>query len=260
MKIIFLGATKFSEEIINHLLKNGINISAIFYIPEYFIISYRQSLVRNYNYADLKTLAQENKIPNYEVNSVTGKKLLDYKEIISLFQPDLILTIGWYYKVPESIRNLAKYGAWGIHASLLPQYGGGAPLVWAIINGEKETGVTLFKLSEGVDDGDIIAQFKFNIGKDDYIEHVYRKAIKASKRILLSSLKNIDCLKLKPQNKNLIQIFSQREPKDGEIDLSKNAKELYNFIRAQTKPYPGAYLKTIDGKKLIIERVRVEDF
>ena len=68
-----------------------------------------------------------------------------------------MLFIGWYYIVPKSLRSLAKYGAWGIHASLLPKYAGGAPLSWAIINGEKKTGVTLFKLESGIDNGDIFS-------------------------------------------------------------------------------------------------------
>ena len=72
-----------------------------------------------------------------------------------------MLILGWFYKVPKSIRDLSKLGAWGIHASLLPKYAGGSPLTWAIINGEKQTGITLFRLDDGIDDGDIISQKNF---------------------------------------------------------------------------------------------------
>ena len=165
--------------------------------------------------------------------------------------------MGWYYKVPKKIRDLARYGTWGIHASLLPKYAGGAPLVWAIINGEKETGVSLFKLEEGVDDGDIIAQQIIPIAFEDSIKEVYEKATAASKEILLNALQNIETIKFIPLEKSKIELWPQRKPEDGEIDLSWPAEKIYNFIRAQAPPYPGAFLKTADGKKIIIEKSKI---
>lgn len=151
--------------------------------------------------------------------------------------------------LPKSTRELTRYGAWGIHASLLPKYAGGAPLNWAIINGEKETGVTLFRMDDGVDDGDIISQKSFLIEFEDTINEIYQKATIASKEILNEVLLNIDNIKFKPQDKRKIEIYPQRKPDDGEIDLSKTSIEIYNFIRAQSSPYPGAFIKTVDGKK-----------
>ena len=161
--------------------------------------------------------------------------------------------------IPQSIRELVKYGAWGIHASLLPNYAGGAPLSWAIINGEKETGITLFRMEDGVDDGDIIAQKSFTIEYEDAIKEVYEKATIASKDILKNVLTNIKDIKPIPQNKVEIEIYPQRSPKDGKIDLTKSSEEIYNFIRAQSSPYPGAFITTSDGKKLVIEKARIED-
>jgi methionyl-tRNA formyltransferase len=160
--------------------------------------------------------------------------------------------------VPKKIRDIATYGTWGIHASMLPNYAGGAPLVWAIINGETETGVTLFKLDDGVDDGDIIEQEIIVIENVDTIKEVYEKVIIVSKTILLKALKNISKIVFKPQDKSKIKVFPQRKPQDGELDLTKPAQEIYNFIRAQSSPYPGAFIKTSDGKKLIIEKARIE--
>ena len=160
--------------------------------------------------------------------------------------------------VPKEIRTLAKYGAWGIHASLLPKYAGGAPLVWAIINGEKVAGVTFFKFEDGVDDGDIIAQKSFPIKYEDSIKEVYEKASEASKKILIESLQNIDQIKFKPQDKSKIEVYLQRRPSDGEIDLNKTAIEIQNFIRAQSKPYPGAF-STINGKTIIFWEVKFSE-
>jgi len=262
LRYLFLGSTIYSKEILEFLINNGFIPCAIFYIPREFYIKTKGKVLRrvNYNYADLTEIANKYAIPSFEVNSVEGKRLKDYKDIIEKMKPDLILVYGWYYMIPRNIRSLAKYGAWGIHASLLPKYAGGAPLVWAIINGEKETGVTLFRMKDGVDDGDIILQEKFAIDFEDTINEVYRKAVEASKRILLQALSNIDKIEYKPQDPAMIEVYPQRTPEDGLIDWNKSAVEIYNFIRAQTLPYPCAFtylngikLKVISSKIVNIE-------
>ena len=259
MKVIFFGATKFSEEVLTHLIENDITPSCLFTIPQEFSISYSSTKVKNYNYSELEIIANKNHIPCYYIeSSESGKKTNDYFDIINEIKPDVILIMGWYYMVPKKIRDITTYGTWGIHASMLPNYAGGAPLVWAIINGETETGVTLFKLDDGVDDGDIIDQEIIVIENVDTIKEVYEKVIIVSKTILLKALKNISKIVFKPQDKSKIKVFPQRKPQDGELDLTKPAQELYNFIRAQSSPYPGAFIKTSDGKKLIIEKARIE--
>lgn len=240
-----------------HLLNNQFNIERLFTIPEEFTISYSSKKVRNYNFANLKALANEYKITCYELESTTNRITDYYDELISL-QPDVILVMGWYHMVPKKIRDIAKYGAWGIHASLLPKYAGGAPLVWAIINGEKETGVTLFRLSDGVDDGDIIEQQTIPISFEETISDVYDKVTVASKEILLHTLQNISEVKFSPQDKTIVQTWPQRKPEDGEIDLTWPAEKIYNFIRAQSPPYPGAFIKTADGRKIIIEKAKLD--
>lgn len=252
MRIVFFGCTAYSKELLLDLLEQGTEIVAIFGIPEYFSISYSESKVKNSNYANLEPIAQVNNIPYYEVDSVDGKRTKDYQKVIIDLNPDVILVLGWYYMVPRRIRELAKLGAWGIHASLLPNYAGGAPLVWAIINGEKETGVTLFRMDDGVDDGDIIAQKSFPIKEDDTIKEVYDKAIFESKTILNRVLvKNRDDITFVPQDKSKIKVYPQRKPEDGEINWSWDTKRIKDFIRAQTKPYPGAFT-ILNGKKITI--------
>lgn len=260
MKIVFFGATTFSKEVFVELIENKFSISSVFTIPQEFNISYSKEKVKNYNYSDIEFLCKEKNIPCYYIDSAeTGKKTTDYFDLISDIKPDIILVMGWYYMVPKKIRDIAKYGAWGIHASMLPDYAGGAPLVWAIINGETETGVTLFKLEDGVDDGDIIVQQKISIEENDTIKEVYEKVTIVSKKILVDAIKNINSIKFLPQDKSRIKIYPQRKPDDGELDLTKPAKQLYDFVRAQSSPYPGAFIRTVDGKKLIIEKARIEE-
>jgi methionyl-tRNA formyltransferase len=259
LNYIFFGCTNYSKSLLSFLIQNNLFPLAIFSIPEEFNISYSASKVKNTNYANLSEIANQHKIPFYIVDSIDGIKTIDYFDIIRSYNADLILVLGWYYMVPKKIRDLAKYGAWGIHASLLPKYAGGAPLNWAIINGETETGVTIFRMEDGVDDGDIIDQKSFIIEFEDTIKEVYHKATLASKELLLKALLNIQSVEFKKQEKSRIEIYPQRKPSDGEIDFQKPAIDIYNFIRAQSDPYPGAFFKTIDGKKIIIEKARIAE-
>jgi methionyl-tRNA formyltransferase len=260
MKVVFFGCTRFSESIFKELLMlKDVNILAIFSIPKEFSISYRKDKVLNANFADLSGYAQSLGIPLYLVDSEPGKRISDYKNIITQLNPDVILVMGWYYMVPKNIRELAKYGAWGIHASLLPKYAGGAPLVWAIIEGESSTGVTLFKLSDGVDDGDIISQVEFPIAQNDTIREVYENATIASIQVINDVFcRDFTQISFKVQDKSKIKVYPQRSPTDGEIDWSLPIEKIRNFIRAQTRPYPGAWT-LINGKKVTIWDATIEE-
>lgn len=259
MKIAFLGATAFSCDLLNDLIANDFKPGLVFGIPEEFTISYSKHPVKNYNYGNLHRLADAHAIPFRVVDGTKGRRLQDYEEVIANYSPDVILVLGWYYKIPVRLRNLAVHGAWGIHASLLPDYAGGAPLVWAIINGEKETGVTLFELDDGVDTGNIVAQAPLAIGPDDTIATVYERATILSKQLLREALRDIDLINPRQQDMSRRRVFPQRTPDDGELDLSWTAERIHNFVRAQSNPYPGAFIRTVDGKKLVVEKTRIAD-
>jgi len=257
MKIIFLGATQYSLEMLESLITQGFKPSVIFGISKKFKISYASEGVINFNYGNLELLAKMEAIEYHEINGEIGKKFEDFYEVIKNHKPDLILVIGWYYMVKRKIRELARFGAWGVHASLLPDYAGGSPLVWAMINGETKTGVTLFQLDDGVDTGDIIDQKAFTIKSNDTIKSVYRKATEVSKIIVSDALRSVEKLSLKKQDPLKRREFPQRKPVDGEIDLNWPAKQILNFIRAQSSPYPGAFVIGGDGKKIFIEEARL---
>jgi len=247
MKIVFLGATRFSDEMLHCLQANRFNIQAVFMIPSEFSLKKKgeesSKGYENFNFADLAETAKKYNIPCYTVDAKKGRTLSSYSEVIRRIRPDIILVLGWYYIVPKSIRELAVQGACGIHASLLPEYAGGSPLVWAMIRGESKTGITVFRLEDGVDDGDIFAQEEIEISISDTIGTLYDKVTEASKKMLVAELRKIESNthKLIPQDKTRIRPFPIRTPKDGLINWNLNDLELYNFVRAQTKPYPCAY-------------------
>ena len=248
MKIVFLGCTKFSEELLQALVSHHFDISAIFTIPQEFTVRGNEK-VKNSNYGDLKSISETQNIPLYYVDE--NKKLGEYEEVIKEINPDIILVLGWYYIVPKKIREIPRYGACGIHASLLPKYAGWAPLVWAMINGEKETGVTFFQFDDSVDGGDIIAQEHFEIEYEDTIKAVYKKATKKSAEVLIKTLPILSNVQFIKQDKSKLEIWDKRTPKDGEISWQHTAIVLYNFIRAQTLPYPCAF-STVNNKNIKI--------
>ncbi len=248
MNIVFFGATELGYKCCRLIIENKLaNICGIFTIPQEFNISYSDKPVINVNFADFHELGNEFGIP---VTDVTGK-MGTYTDKIQKFNPDLIVVIGWYYMIPEAIRNLAAKGCVGMHASLLPKYRGGAPLVWAIINGEEKTGLTFFYLGSGVDNGDIIAQHEIEIKETETIKDILDKVTASAldiTREFIPMLSSGKAPRIK-QDESQATTVPQRKPEDGQIDWNWDVKRIKNFIRAQTKPYPGAFT-IINGKKI----------
>ncbi len=183
-----------------------------------------------------------------------------YEQVLEKWRPDFVLALGWYHIVPEKIIRLPQLGWACLHAALLPKGRGMAPINWAIINGERETGVTFFYLDKNVDSGDIIAQTRLTIDIDDTCASLYEKATQASEEILRRYLPRIaagTAPRIK-QNEVEATYYRLRTPADGLIDWDQDARHVYDFIRAQTHPYPGAFT-LVDNRKLYIWRAVVTE-
>lgn len=178
----------------------------------------------------------------------------DLVHAVESYQPYSVLVVGWYWLLPPRLLSMVQGGFLGIHASLLPKYRGNAPLVWAVLRGETKTGVTLFYFDEGMDSGDIVGQFEIPIEACDTISDVLVKAENASaqlvERFALGLLEGI-APRLE-QDHSRASYVSLRRPEDGWIDWKQPASDIYNFIRAQTHPYPGAFTWLPDGRVLRI--------
>ena len=255
MKIAFVGASKFGLKCLNAVFHMGeCEIVGSVTVPKKFSISYQPEGVVNVLYADVESYCKEKKIPCLVMTK--GMKDPILLDEVKSWQADIFLVVGWYHLIPKSWLDLAP--AYGLHASLLPDYSGGAPLVWAIINGEKKTGITLFKFDKGVDDGPIVDQAETEIDDNDDIASLYSRIEELGLNLIV---KNIPLIakgeaNLKKQEESNRRIFPQRSPEDGLIDWEKSANDLYNFIRAQTFPYPGAFTY-FNGKVLKIWRTSI---
>lgn len=251
MKTVFMGASSLGYTCCERLLQQGANIIHIFTVPREFNIAYKKGelkTVKNVNFADFRELGEKYGVPVTEVST----KLNDYKDLYLSLVPDFSLAIGWYHIIPNVFLENTPRGIAGIHGSLLPKYRGNAPLVWAMINGEQTTGVSLFYFEKEVDTGDIIAQKKIDIDKRDTIAELLVKVKIASLAMLDENYHLIeqDQVIPQPQNHNEATEFPARSPEDGEIDWSWEPKRIQDFIRAQARPYPGAY--TMFGTKKVI--------
>lgn len=165
------------------------------------------------------------------------------EKIINQLKPDLCLVVGWYWLISNKTLNAVPYGFIGIHNSLLPKFRGGSPLVWAIIAGEVTIGFSLFSFTTGMDDGPIWAQGSISIEKKDYISDILVKLENKAIEVLQEKYVSILMGSIKPveQNHEQATYSAARFPGDGKIDWSKSGGDVYNFIRAQSHPYPGAF-------------------
>lgn len=171
---------------------------------------------------------------------------------------EIIVSINYIYLIKKNIINLAEGLCFNIHGSLLPKYRGRTPHVWAIINGEKETGITAHVIDEGCDTGDIIDQIKIIINENDtgwdILEKYKINYIPLIKSVLTKYKSN--SILLTPQDEQSATFFPKRTSNDGIINWNWNSKKIINWIRAQSKPYPGAFC-FYKKDKIIIDKASI---
>ena len=255
LNIVFVGSSNFGLKCLQACLElPQIEITGVVTAPRIFPISYRPSGVTNVLHADLAEFAQTNAIP-----VLTMQRKMDEAGLLDLvkqWQPQAFLVAGWYHMIPKKWRDLAP--AYGLYASLLPDYSGGAPLVWAMINGETKTGITLFQMDDGVDSGPIAGQKEEPIYADDTIASLYSRIEQNGLALVKEILPSMASgeLQLERQDEGQRRIMRQRAPEDGLIDWNQEAQCIDRFVRAQTRPYPGAFSK-LNGKQMHIWSAKV---
>jgi methionyl-tRNA formyltransferase len=186
-------------------------------------------------------------IPSHEYTNTDA--LADFVESTPA---DLAVVAGWYHMIPRRIRELFRLGAVGLHASLLPKFRGGAPLNWAILSGSDETGISLFQLTDGVDEGLIFGQRSVEISEATTVTELISRTTNLGVELLRTCLPEIAHGRLRGEQQTGQPSFSlHREREDGRINWHDDADAVHRLIRATTHPYPGAFT-TLDGEEIII--------
>ncbi|HGM7042958.1 TPA: bifunctional UDP-4-amino-4-deoxy-L-arabinose formyltransferase/UDP-glucuronic acid oxidase ArnA [Serratia marcescens] len=208
-------------------------------------------------FSSVARLGAELDLPVYAPEDVNHPLWVDR---IRALQPDVIFSFYYRHMLSDEILSLAPQGGFNLHGSLLPRYRGRAPVNWALVNGETETGATLHKMVKRPDAGDIVGQQKVTIADSDTALTLHKKVLEAAQIVLkeqLPKLKN-GTATFTRQDESQASYFGRRTPADGEILWHKSAKEINNLVRAVTEPYPGAF-SHLGQRKLIVWRSRVLD-
>jgi methionyl-tRNA formyltransferase len=234
LRIVFMGTPEFAVASLEALVKAGCTIVGVITAPDKPAgrgMKMTESAVKKY--------AGENKLKVLQPEKLKNPEFLT--ELQSL-NADLQIVVA-FRMLPEVVWNMPPMGSVNLHGSLLPQYRGAAPINWAVINGEKETGVTTFKLKHEIDTGDILLQESFSIGENETAGEVHDRMKEIGAKVLVETVKGLadESLQEKPQTsssdlKHAPKIFTET----CKIDFTKTTAEVHNLIRGLS-PFPGAF-------------------
>jgi len=249
MKIIFIGSVKIGHIILESIYETNYSVDTIYTLS----LDKRE---QTSGFVDFKPISEKKQTNLIRTNNINTENHISQ---IKNINPDIIIVAGWQRLICKEILEIPRLGTIGFHSSLLPKYRGRAPVNWAIIMGEKETGITMMYLSPGVDDGDIIAQKSFRIMFDDDCGTVYDKAAIAGAELIKEYLPKFEKSNVPGIHNDSISYpaYPKRTPADGLLDFRRSALDIYNFVRALTRPYPGAYYYDNHGNKIIVWKIGI---
>lgn len=251
LNIIFMGTPEFAVPSLQALIDSEHNVVCVVCQPD------RPSgRGRKLTPPPVKVLAEKHSIPVLQPEKVRTD---EFFEQLRSFKPEVICVTAYGRIIPPNILELPKYGCVNAHASLLPKYRGAAPINWAIINGEKTTGITTMLMDEGMDTGDMLLKKEIEISEDDTSIELNEKLSRIGAELLIETIKmgqndEITPIKQNDDDATMAPIIKKDV---GKIDWSRSAEDIRNLIRG-TQPWPGAFT-SYEGKNLKIFKASVEN-
>ena len=241
MRIVFMGTPHFALPSLKILIDNNYPIVGVVTVPDK-----PSGRGQEISVPAVKEFAVQRQLNVLQPDKLKDSSFIDQ---LSSLNPDLFVVVAFRILPPEVFR-IPKHGAFNLHASLLPKYRGAAPINWAIINGEKESGVTTFFLQETVDTGNVILQARLPVGEDETAGELHDKLAGVGAEIVLHTVRLIEAGKAspKPQDSATASPAPKIFKEDCKIDWSKPAHQVHNFIRGLS-PRPCAF--TFHGKMLL---------
>lgn len=250
LRIVFMGTPEFAVPSLKILVDHGYNVVGVITATDKYGGRGGKQLIES----DVKKYAQSQ---NLTILQPPNLKDQEFLESLKALNANLQIVVA-FRMLPTVVWDMPEYGTYNLHGSLLPKYRGAAPINWAIINGEKETGVTSFKLKHEIDTGDLLFQEKCPIGPDETVGEVYEKLKVLGAKVVLKTVKAIeeDNVTLHPQDNSNVSKAPKIQKETCEIDLSKSGEDIHNFVRG-LNPYPGAWIDFF-GYQMKIFRVTAE--
>jgi methionyl-tRNA formyltransferase len=233
---------------LNALLTAGIQID--------LVVTHQDDPNENVWFGSVAKLCQEKNIPYITPSSA---ELVDLVPKLQALAPDYIFSFYYRYMIPAQILAYAKIAALNMHGSLLPQYRGRAPVNWAILHGETQTGATLHIMEAKPDAGDIVGQSAVSIGPDETATDVFSKVSQAAVAVIHEALPKLiqGNVPRKPNELQKGSYFGGRKPADGQIHWNQKAIQVHNLVRAVAPPYPGAFTQ-FQGQTMTIARTSLK--
>jgi methionyl-tRNA formyltransferase len=247
LRIIFMGTPEFAVETLRQLVEGGYNVVAVVTQPDKPVGRHGSVLQPS----DVKRYALQKGLPVLQPVKMKDEAFIN--ELAS-YKADLQVVVA-FRMLPEVVWSMPHFGTFNVHAALLPQYRGAAPINWAIINGEKVTGVTTFFLDKDIDTGRIIIQRKFNIPDDADVEFVYNGLMSLGAQVALETINKVietdGKVESMPQlEEGTLKPAPKIFKETCHIDWYQSANDIYNFVRGLS-PYPGSwsYVESLDGSE-----------
>ena len=255
LRIVFMGTPEFAVETLKALVENEYNVVAVVTQPDKAVGRHQTEVQPS----EVKKYAQEHQLPVLQPEKMKDPVFL---EQLRSFKANIQVVVA-FRMLPEVVWSMPKYGTFNVHAALLPQYRGAAPINWAVINGEKRTGVTTFFLDKDIDTGRVILQKPFDIPETADVEYVYDGLMRLGADICLETLEKILATDGFPESipqenlmGNVKQLYDAPKLfKDVcEINWNRPSRRLFDFIRGLS-PYPGAWTSLLgpDGKEVTLK-------
>lgn len=250
MKIVYMGTPEFAIPALIEIHNQGHEISLVITQKDR-----PKGRGKKIQYTVVKKKALELGLEVYQPDNINSEESI---EKIKALEPDFIIVAAYGQILSKEILAIPKYSCLNIHASLLPSYRGAAPINWAIIKGETETGITIMKMDEGLDSGDMMLSQSIPIEKTDDSESLYEKLANLGGKLIVDVIENYDDFKPVQQNHSL-KTYAPMLKKDlGKIDWTKSGKDIANLIRG-LKPWPIAYTQYNDESLKIHEASFIEE-
>lgn len=250
MKVVFMGTPDFSVGTLEAIVSAGHEVQAVITQPDK-----PKGRGKSMQMTPVKEKALEHGL---EVWQPVKLRTSDVAEKLEALQPDFIVVVAFGQIIPKNILDIPKFGCINVHASLLPKYRGAAPIQWAVIDGEEKSGVTIMRMDEGLDTGDMLAKVEVMISDEETGGSLFDALSAAGARLLVESLPKIAAGELtgEKQPAESPNAYARMITKtDGIIDWNKSAVEIERLVRG-LNPWPSAYTR-VDGKTLKLWKTTV---
>ena len=247
MKIIYMGTPEFAVPILESIYNAGYDISLVITQKDK-----PKGRGKKVQYTPVKVKALELGLEVYQPEIINDNESIN---IIRKINPDIIVVAAYGQLLKRELLNIPKYGCINVHASLLPKFRGAAPINWAIINGESITGITIMKMEEGLDTGDMIMKCEVEIIDDDDYLSMHNKLANIGSRLIVKTMEDIlnNNVSYTPQDSTKSTYAPMIYKNTGKIDWSKSGKDIYNLVRG-LKPWPIAHTD-YNGENIKIHNV-----